>query len=611
MTILKAFKSDCQSRNLNWASIESQLWAIRLFIRHPLVKQYPPHPQVLQSFLKRYIRDVEEQYMEAKRKKEHSELNSSSRNDDMELLHPDLLSAHFNSFSSDETKQPRMCYKSFVNYYTPMRNCQCYTSLRSRNKSNPFSADSHLLLTELLPTTTDITLPFGDCEKATEGASSLSCSTPLNVEWSPSVGSSYPCTTTPAPSWATETLSYSWNTLSVAHNVFQNVGLSLWPAAFALVQLLSQEFSGESCAIETIKAGTAVHKRLSIIELGAGVGLTPCILAGQQGFQEKALRFCSTDYQIELIENMRKNFWINGIDEEPQEKEGHESLQFLHQAEVTDGCEDRRAEVVEGAVVQDVKGGVRREKAPCVEKKDGNKHHPSVIQMEKRKGEEMGTSSALPNPPVKFSLALLDWNELPTCRSLFSSHGCDLILGADCIYDASVIPALVTVIHAGLTLSTSSSLESIPPCAIIVQTHRQAKTMKVFFDAVRAHDLHVKSYRAQLLPLEEALELLQFSSSMSGSAMKCIPLGKWAQHHSPTSMKDGASGSSSSFKVCMLIPGEVQEDGHLRYVEGYCRKKDGTPVKNSKLSEENIEDGWIGLYYVSMVDLLGVHIISS
>lgn len=637
-TILQAFKSDCQSRNYDWASMESQVWALRLFIRHPLAKQYPPHPQALQSFLKRYINDIEEQSVKKQAKNDCSNRKNYSEDNDEELLHPDLLSAHCHFFSYAETREPSMCYKSFVNSYASISNFLCRATPRSRQNSNPLCYGAHLIFPERITAShQSLNLIQQENEGSRESSAAVLSTGGTSRDGSPSFSSSMQCATTPSHSWTAETLSQMWNTVGVSQNTFQNVGLALWPAAFALVQLLSQEFSGESCLIESIAIASALQKRIAIVELGAGVGLTPCVMAAQPGFQEKVHSFCATDYQVELIENIKRNFWINGIEEEQEQKEITQSNKDVS---FVDGNEVIKTKGT--ASLQDVLRSAKVENSHVTERKekDLNDDHQAIHIGEKCEEEEK-RASAPTFPPVKFSLKLLDWNELPICHSLFSSHGCDLILGADCIYDVSVIPAFVSVIHSGLTLTSASSFASVPPCAVVVQTHRQARTMKIFFDQVREHHLSVRSYRAQLLPLEEAARLLQehssstatttsfSSSSLWNSQKKVIPLGKWPPSSSipftgrtasmtnstpflsSLGVKNSAS-SSVSTKVCVLVADEVLSNGNFQSLDSSSTPKGETAAGNEEAQPADIiEDGWIGQYYVSMIDLLGVHIITA
>ncbi|ORC87092.1 uncharacterized protein TM35_000242420 [Trypanosoma theileri] len=93
----------------------------------------------------------------------------------------------------------------------------------------------------------------------------------------------------------------------LASGQFTNVGLALWPAAFVLTQLLLDEFTSSQPMI------LSPTGKIRVLELGAGVGLTPLVLHRYSPCRERLQRCILTDYQPELIENILFNLNSNGI----------------------------------------------------------------------------------------------------------------------------------------------------------------------------------------------------------------------------------------------------------------------------------------------------------
>lgn len=588
--ILEAFKRDCAQLNIRWDEEKGQRLATDLFLNHPLSSQYPPRRRVLQSFLKLYISSIEQQYAIRK--------NSDDRPDTEEEdpIFAELLTAHIDLFLNADIPEPTMCYKSFLNFYAPLSCVNDDASGRPAAALIGASAEDYLQM----------------CQEADE-TNNVDDDVLLSVRRRPPTSSSQPVM---VPG-ARIVDRFVWNTIKVASDTFKNVGLSLWPAAFALVQLLSQEFNGESSIIPTITKATP-HS-LRIVELGAGVGLTPCVLATQPGFEAKTRRFCATDYQVELLDNMRKNFWLNEIKESDTPGMAEtEKISFLQK--------QFQLESARGKVM----GGLSCNGEPPLPSAQGDENIPSALPTSvcRRRNRRDGTE--LDESNVAYSMKLLDWNELDVCESLFSVHGSDLLLAADCIYDVSVVPALVSVIHAGLQAPSVEDLmreESIrrqrnnninssrtslpengsqtgkvgltpsppPPTrsAVVVQTHRQNSTMKVFFDAVRERGLDVKSYRLVQVPLADARRLVKIDPE------RYIPLDSWPRQTPPC-----CAFSPDDTLVCLLTPDVVLPDGSLESLN---------PVGAGKSANttELIRDGFIGPYYVSMIGLLGVHIITK
>lgn len=325
-----------------------------------------------------------------------------------------------------------------------------------------------------------------------------------------------------------EIAKWEWKSVKVATDMFRNVGLSLWPAGYAIVQLLLQEFSKKSKLIPTISDSSS---NLCIVELGAGVGLTPCILSHNPSFCQKVKKFCTTDYQVELLENIKENLELNKIHVEEEN------------------------------------------------------HVLSSSSLNTRSKAEIAPSK------VSYSIKLIDWNELDNCKKIFADHGCDLILAADCIYDVSVVPALVDVIHAGLSApflcdSTVGNTDSInhrsSASAVVVQTHRQASTMKVFADAVESREMKIESYRVFQLSPDE------FEKFRLSSSSECIRLDQ--------------VGSFSSLvnSICFLYPDKILPNGELQSLAQSVDRG----------GERPLQDGFIGPFYAGMVGLLGVHVLT-
>lgn len=541
--VLAAFKKDCLDRNIDWVREEGQRFATDLFLRHRLSVCYPPRRSVLKNFLKLYIAAIEQELAVRSTSEEATNAPGEEASEDQDPIYVELLTAHIDMFIMADTDEPSMCFKTFCNLYTPQR-----------DKKGAAEGDHRFL-------TSPSFFHIGD---------ETSCGSTVSSRLGAAVCDPYG--------------GWTWNVLQVSSDTFKNVGLSLWPAAFALVQLLSQEFSGESKIIPSIAAASSPSLR--IVELGAGVGLTPCVLATHPGYKAKVKRFCATDYQVELIENMRKNLWLNHLVE--CESGLLETQTLTHQ---------QRLEVREmnksGESARHQPCGDASESPPLrgldVAEEDLNNILRYRVQVD-RDGSPMVTNR----------LQLLDWNELERCESFFSSHGCDLMLAADCVYDVSVIDALVSVINAGLEATSvedalAAELQrrkgdsgipraTQPRTAVVVQTHRQAATMKKFFDALSAHNLCVVTYRLLQLPLPEA------KSALSSGA---IPLGNWA-------FSSAESQIVPQDRVCVLQPDRVCEDGQLESM-----------TQGGEEDTEAMRDGFIGPYYVSMVGLIGVHVISK
>ncbi|RNF27523.1 uncharacterized protein Tco025E_00260 [Trypanosoma conorhini] len=124
----------------------------------------------------------------------------------------------------------------------------------------------------------------------------------------------------------------------LAAGQFANVGLALWPAAFVLVELLLAELSSPA-SVMLPREGD-----LRILELGAGVGLTPVMLHQHMCYRERVKGCVLTDYQPELIENILFNLHSYITAREPM----HDSFcrteeeDAPHVAEILDWTEHER-----------------------------------------------------------------------------------------------------------------------------------------------------------------------------------------------------------------------------------------------------------------------------
>jgi hypothetical protein len=76
---------------------------------------------------------------------------------------------------------------------------------------------------------------------------------------------------------------------------------------------------------------------------------------------------------------------------------------------------------------------------------------------------------------LSIRVELLDWTE--DNDNLFASWNCNVLLAADCIYDVDVLDGLAKTIKSFLRTGRDA-------VALVIQTHRQRNTLKIFFDAV-------------------------------------------------------------------------------------------------------------------------------
>ncbi|RNC35668.1 hypothetical protein TcCL_Unassigned01441, partial [Trypanosoma cruzi] len=153
---------------------------------------------------------------------------------------------------------------------------------------------------------------------------------------------------------------------------------------------------------------------------------------------------------------------------------------------------------------------------------------------------------------------LLDWTEHERNREKLREWGCNVILAADCIYEVDLIDSFVTTLHQALSVSEAA-------VAIVVQTHRQNKTMKCFFDAVRKAAMCVSSYR------------LAKSSNQPSENLMFL--------HSSPCQDDAIAGSA-------VVCDEIDADGSFKGCQA------GSCVR-----------GWVGPFFLHSEAAVGIHVL--
>jgi hypothetical protein len=173
---------------------------------------------------------------------------------------------------------------------------------------------------------------------------------------------------------------------------FRNVGMSLWPSAFALVNTLIDELLLPHASL---MFDSDVEHPLRILELGSGVGFTGCVVDCLRhmraqlpsGHAKRRLNrlesFVSTDYQEVVLENARRT-----------------------QVRCHEACMARRA------------------------------------------------NDAADDAEAKFTkIEILDWTEAETNRAWLQQEQFDVIVAADVTYDIEVNPDLARTIADALRTS--------------------------------------------------------------------------------------------------------------------------------------------------------------
>jgi protein-lysine N-methyltransferase EEF2KMT len=633
--VLTAFQADCESRDIPWCSTKAQDLAVEWFLQHPVARKYPPRRRMLRALLKAYITSIEEQ-----RVAERIYASGSSEDEAVQL---ELMEAYI-ELSVGGSEDPRETEMSFKTFFNPYVGGSDSPPMYATTAPVPAPPTTSMLVSPLVHLTafnsspSQLNAPRGGFKFSTMTATpadahgtpasvavatacqpprsmsepnhpmaplrvitfpdsddllpmvNVRATSPVTPPQSPFGSSHTPSPQLPAPQLAVDKVMEQFCAVRVSSEQFSNVGLSLWPAAFVLVQLLAQELKGQTHLLSDVlglprtpssavcnSSGTSMpplsapHKiftspiptppasppvgarskrgssfigaggssssggsnvsavgnkphssQLRILELGAGVGLTPVFLHHMEEYRQHVSTFMATDYQETIIDNIKFNFKENGI-----------------------------------TAVDDFTAA-------------------------KRGLEGDGT------PPFHRATTL-DWMNHLENEGLFMENGVDVVLAADCIYDVDAIPGLVDTIHLALTAedvssyltsfsrptqtktdlscsvvsshgngsSNSSSFAGAPPipapqkqrCCIVVQTHRQNSTMQAFFSAVRKF-AQVRSYTLVRQPIG-SLNLSQDGSGIDGG---CVPLGSWDKQ---------SAMLNPDRVVCALRRDVVLEDGSL------------------------------------------------
>ncbi|CAJ1010077.1 putative Lysine methyltransferase [Leishmania naiffi] len=601
--VLSAFQADCESRGVAWCSAEAQRLAVEWFVQHPVVQKYPPRRRLARAVLKAYITAVEEQCAA------NDALLPTPSEDPVQV---ELLEEFIRLSVLGDGSEPELCFKTFYNPFVSAPDTPFIPSVPAA-PAPPLAGPSMPL--SAIPTVANSSPP--QAHPVSPGASPHSSLPPemhmnsapqsmhshsepahvlspsslppciVHSDWSEellplasvrshptspsrrlpghhqqplSLHSSPQTPASDAATNATARVLDQFSAIRVSSEQFSNVGLSLWPAAFVMVQLLTQELEGQTrmladvlglprassgmcrsessaplltapnglhpltmpasvspsplpnrslCSSDSSRVTKPYSSQLRIVELGAGACLTPVYLHHMEGYKQHVASFLATDYQEDIVDNMRFNMVENGI----------------HL--VSDSLAAERG--LEGDLT----------------------------------------------PPLH-RVALLDWmnHDNNNNEGLFMKNEADVILAADCIYDADVIPALVDTIHLALTAPGSAlhRVDTLQPsssakgdgsaatvgtrqrqrCCIVVQTHRQNATMQKFFSAVRTFG-EVRSYTL----VRQVVGSLRLSEDYSGIDGGCVPLGGWDRETlllNPDQM------------VCALMPDVILEDGSMRSV---------------------------------------------
>ncbi|KPI89474.1 hypothetical protein ABL78_1438 [Leptomonas seymouri] len=705
--VLAAFQADCDSRGISWCSACAQELAVQWFLQHPVAQKYPPRQRMLRALLKAYIGAIEEQRV--------VEFANSSKLSEDEAVQLELMAAYIelSVSGSENMRDTEMSFKTFFNPHAggpvspPM--CACTPPVPMPPSTFPLSRvnavnstpsklntpPSELRLVDTAgkdfpPHPVDEPSPPTVPRGATDDAGDEDFQPMLKVQLMPSSAPLQPKSGSfHRPPHSKDKVLDQFCAIRVSNEQFSNVGLSLWPAAFVMAQLLAQEFKGQTHLLSDLlglphtsgsltngngtsmpalptpskvpsfsissssnkphvgghskyaniggakgsASGKQYSSQLRILELGAGVGLTPVFLHTIEEYRRHVDTFLATDYQDSIIDNIKFNFKENGI-----------------------------------TPVEDFTAAKRG-----------------------LEGDQ--------TPPFHCA-AKLDWVNHLKNEGMFIENAVDVVLAADCIYDVDVIPALVDTIHLALTAedissylshcsrssvakadlgsfvslhssgsskdcgSVNGSLAPTPQkkrCCIVVQTHRQNSTMQAFFSAVRKFG-QVRSYSLVCQPVGA----LNMSADGSGIDGGCVPLGSWDAHSAmlnpdrvifalkrdvvrgdgslesmsrPFSSQQDRCSSAASNSLASS-PGDARHTlsrtSHAATPQNVTGAGSGkatsvpTPQHSSKLNnsvdscisfghnlpvvteaaESQLTDGMIGPFYTSMVGLIGVHIIT-
>ncbi|KAG5498352.1 hypothetical protein JIQ42_03158 [Leishmania sp. Namibia] len=599
--VLSAFQTDCERRNVTWCSAEAQMLAVEWFVQHPVVKQYPPRLRMVRTLLKAYITSVEEQHVA------DCALSSTLSEDPVRT---ELMEEFIRVNVLGDASEQQFCFKTFYNPLatapgtptapalpsdlpmllsaTPMLPLARLTMANSSPaQGHPTSADSlprasspemhastapRSLRQDVEPAHTHPPHCLPPCIVANGGSEALLSmasvhSPPISPEKSSPMHRphSQPCkqqqqllsphfpVQTPASATAATPARVldQFSVIRVSREQFSNVGLSLWPAAFVMVQLLAQELKGQTrmladvfglprvgsggvsstASSEPLRSAPNNGRCLHAIPapLPPGPVLNSSLRSGESSSAGSSSRGTMQQHsgQLRILE-LGAGAGLTPV--------------YLHRMKEYNQHVPPRH-------------GLSADHCGQHAFQHGRKWNPPSLQFAGSQGRD--------ERPPRDGAALFDWVNHDDNEVMFRENEVDVTLVADCIYDADVIPALVDTIHLALTtrgaassaegdgvVATADVLQK-QRCCIVVQSHRLNSTMQKFFSAVRAFG-QVRSYT---LVRQRAGSLL-ISKDHSGIDGGCVPLGDWDEQlllRHPDRV------------VCALMPDVILEDGSMCY----------------------------------------------
>lgn len=537
--ILSIFQADCESQGITWWSSAGQQLAVDWFLTNEVARTYPVRRRMLRSLLKHYISAIEQ-----RRVTEYALMDAPSE-DPVQL---ELIEAFISLGGSGEERETDLCFKAFYNPFVAAAmpagaNTNLLTPGRRNGSNRPHattpSTQSPMAISSAAslhvsiasgaesPKTPNSSSPLSGSHTLPHESEPLKCDTATPVSTSFFLQSPVPKGVS-GPRCNDDAALQTFCAVRVASGQFSNVGLAVWPAAFVLVQLLAQELEGESHILSRflgLPEETARLKRdgdtaassaalpapqLNILELGAGVGLTPVYLHRMASYRRCVSTFLATDYQEQIVENIRFNLRQNNI-----------------------------------AVVEDfvaAKHGLEGDVKPP--------YHGAILMDWTHAAEN---EALLMRGSVDVCLAadcIYDLEVVPALAETLR-----LVLTVE---DASTFMDIYMrrSSAAGQRDGRKKASAQAPPvmkrrCCVVVQTHRQNSTMKCFFDAVRPF-AEVQSYVLSRQPAAS----FRVSKDGCGKDGGCIPLGGW--------WREGGVVSNPDRVVSALVPDVVLEDGSLQ-----------------------------------------------
>ena len=283
---------------------------------------------------------------------------------------------------------------------------------------------------------------------------------------------------------------------------FAVLGESLWPAAAALCHWLGAGLQSPP----TTGAGVRERARNDIdviartappwrvLELGAGVGLTPCCVPDPHGL---VARFVATDYQLPVVQKCLDNVRRNEKAASASRDERYISAdpsRFRHGvlASVTDAGILDWTDVVSTAKATDQNG--------CVQREDDDYHHasppPPFVRPLPIRGVNR-TEEEEEEEEVQEELAVGESSsELPND----ADDRFDLVLAADVVYDVDVIDGLAATLHAALRPRPRSDSA---PVAYVFSTVRNPQTLAQFISACRREGLEATTVPCRAAETED------------------------------------------------------------------------------------------------------------